>query len=98
MRRSLGALVIFVVILLVGGVFTAGIFGGVPMIIQSQNPDASVFQATPEQANQFIIWIAFVIINVIGAGVTLALLFWFGNRELKVVERQGSDAEQLPAE
>ena len=63
--------------------------------------DASVFQATPEQANQFIIWVVFVLVNVIGAGLTLALLFWFGNREVKVVSQmpdRPSDAEQLPAE
>ncbi|MCA9892982.1 MAG: hypothetical protein KC615_08355 [Anaerolineae bacterium] len=101
MKRSLGILVFLVIIMLIGGVLTSGVFGGVPTIIQTDNPDASVFQATPEQANQIIIWVTFVVVNVLGAGLTLAFLFWFGNREVKVVSRMPespSDAEQLPAE
>ena len=101
MKRSLSILVFLVIIMLIGGVLTSGLINGVPTIIQTDNPDASVFQATPEQANQFIIWVVFVLVNVVGAGLTLAFVFWFGNREVKVVSQmpnQPSNAEQLPAE
>lgn len=86
--KRLGILAGFVVILLVGGVITSGILPEFPVIIQSLNPDASVFEATPEQANLFFIWVGFVIVNLVGAGLTLAALFWAGSYFVKLVNQE----------
>lgn len=82
MRRGLLILAGLVALIIIGGGLTSQLLTEVPIIVQSENPDASVFQATPEQANQFIIWIVFVLVNVVGAGLTLALIFWFGNKQV----------------
>lgn len=77
-------LAFLVAIMLGGGVLTASIFGSAPLIVQSDIPDANVFEATPEQATLFAFWILFVIFNLVGAGLTLAVLFWRGNYEVKL--------------
>lgn len=83
MRRGVIILIVLMAIMLGGGVFTAGLFGDPPTLIQSTDPNASVFEATPEQALQFTFWIIFVLVNLIGAGATLAILMWRGNIEVK---------------
>lgn len=82
MRRGLLILAGLVALIIFGGGLTSQLLTEAPIIIQSENPDASVFKATPEQANQFIIWVVFVLVNVVGAGLTLALIFWGGNKQV----------------
>jgi len=104
-RRGVLILAGLVVLVIAGGVLTAGVGSGIPTIIQSTDPSASPFAATPEQANLFLFWIAFVIFNLVGAGVTIALLFWFLNWQVKTANetpnleerRAQEDAEALEA-
>lgn len=83
MKRGAGTLAILVGVMLLGGVVTAGLAGGVPIIIQSTDPNASPFEATPQQAGQFVFWIFFVLSNVIVVGGILAGIFYLGSREVK---------------
>lgn len=100
--KRVGILAGIVIILLAGGVFTSQLFSGVPIIVQSDLPDASPFEATPQQAGLIIFWVGFVVFNIVGAGLTLAFVMWRGSVEVKraqaMPERETeSDAEQLPA-
>jgi hypothetical protein len=78
--RKLGILVGVVILLTVFGAGSAGLLPSLPFLVQTTDPNASPMMATPEQANQFIFWVVFVIINLIGAGVTLTLVMWFLGR------------------
>ncbi len=95
MRRGVLILAGLVVIVIAGGVLTAGIGAQIPTIIQSTDPAASPFAATPEQANLFLFWIVFVIFNLVGAGLTIALIFWFLNWQVKSVNEMPNRAERL---
>lgn len=77
------ALVVFLVILLIGGAVSSGLVPSAPVLVQSVDPNASVMQATPEQANQLVFWVIFVTINVLGAGLTIAGLVWLGSRAIE---------------
>lgn len=82
MRKGLVLLIFFLVIMLGGGVLTSGLFSGAPIVQQTSDPNGSVFVATPEQAGQFIFWVFFVLANVVGAGLTLAVVMWRGQVEV----------------
>lgn len=96
MRRGILFLAVLVAVTIAGGVITSGLMFEIPTIRQASSPDASVFEATPEQANLLVIWIGFVIFNIIGAGSTLALLFWLGNRAVARANATPSRATALP--
>lgn len=94
MKRGVGTLVILVGVMLLGGLVTAGLAGGVPIIIQSTDPNASPFEATPQQAGQFVFWIFFVLANVIVVGGVLAGIFYIGNREVERAKEMPSLSER----
>jgi hypothetical protein len=89
LRDGVKNLALLVGVMLVFGVLTAGFSGSVPTIIQTTDPAASAFEATPEQAALFVFWVFFVLANMIVVGAILAGLFYLGNREVK-------KAEQMP--
>ncbi len=93
--RGLVILAVLVVVMLAGGALTARVFPEVPVIIQTTDPNGSVFAATPEQTNQLFFWIIFVIVNVLGAGLTLAGLIWLGSRSVEAVRRQPNASTSL---
>ena len=98
--RKLGILIGLMAITVICGAISAGLLndplGGL-LIQQSSNPDASPFNATPVQAFQLIVWIGFVLINLIGAGLTIAVFFWLMNRALAGVRRGAPAAPATPA-
>ena len=78
MRRSLGILIILMVIMIgATSLFQLGL--SVPTIEQTTDPNGSVFEATAEQAGMFIFWVLFVLGNVVVVGGVLGILFWRGN-------------------
>lgn len=88
MRRF--AFFMFIILLLIiGGGLTAQIAseGGtfqIPAVIRTtSNPDASVLDMTPWKAEQLFLVIGFVLFNLIGAAVTLAIVFWLLHRQVK---------------
>ena len=98
MKRGLAIFAFLLVVTIEGGVVTAGFNFQVPVIHQTSDPSASVFEATPEQANMLVILIGFVLFNVLGAGATLAFLFWFGNREVLNAAKASSNTPAAPAQ
>ncbi|MCU0510933.1 MAG: hypothetical protein MUE40_00005, partial [Anaerolineae bacterium] len=52
------------------------------LIVQSTDPNASPFSAPPQQAMQIVVWVGFVLFNIVGFALTLALFFWLMNRSL----------------
>lgn len=76
MQRGVIILAGLMIVLIGGAGLTANLAGEAPTIIQSTDPNASVFTATPEQAAQFIFWIMFVLGNVVVVAGILAVLLW----------------------
>lgn len=89
--KQLGALALIFVILLSGGAITSNLLNSDLTIRQTLNPSGDALTATPDQAVAFMLVVGFVIMNVLGAGLTLALVFWLLNRQVTVV-RQDSQA------
>lgn len=102
--RQLAFLVFVILLLIIGGGLTAQIAsqGGtfqVPAAIRTTNdPDASVLDMTPWKAEQLFLVIGFILFNLIGAGVTVAVVFWLLHRQVKRVKTEGGrSANQTPA-
>jgi hypothetical protein len=98
MRRVafiLGALLL----LIIGGGLTAQIAqqggrGAIPVfVIQTENPDASVFESVPWKAEQLVLLVGFLLFNLVGMGLTIALVMWFVSRQVRNVR---GGAEEQP--
>ena len=85
--KRLGILAGIFIILLAGGGISAKILSSDLTIRQTLDPNGSVLTATPDQATAFILLAGFIIFNVLGAGLTLALVFWLLNRQVTIVQR-----------
>lgn len=77
-------LVAVLVVLVVGGTATVMISQGtIPgALVQTSNVEASVFTAANWQAQQFFLMIGFILFNLIGIGVTIAIIMWFLHRSV----------------
>lgn len=87
MKRLIG-LVVVVVILLVGGGLTAQLVANqdqppVPVLRTTNNPEGAVQDVAPWQAEQFFLFVGFVIFNLVGIGATIAIIMWFADRGLR---------------
>lgn len=60
-------------------------------VVQTSDPEASVFMSTEWQARQFFLLTGFILFNVIGIGVTLAIIMWFLNRQVASVSSGSKD-------
>jgi hypothetical protein len=83
-KRGVALLAFLVIVTIIGGVLTSGMWFNLPFERQTAEPMASVFEAPGEKALWLFAMIAFIIFNVIGAGLTIALVIWFLNREVKI--------------
>lgn len=102
MRRGVIILGLLVAVMIGGSVLTAGLGVELPIMLQTTNPDGSVFNASSSQAIQFFGVVVFVLINVIGAGLTGAVIFWFLGRQVRLAkemptleEKRQQEAEEL---
>jgi hypothetical protein len=79
-----------VLILLVGGGLTAQILvGGDSLIIQQSSiPDASTLSAAPWQSEQLVLFIGFIVFNLVGMAATIAIAMWFLHRGVKQAEAE----------
>lgn len=79
--------VVLIILLLAGGGLTSLLIatGGqvLPILQQVGAPDASPTTILPWKANQFFILVAFVLFNLVGIAVTLAVVMWVIDRGLK---------------
>jgi len=99
LRRGIVILGVLVVLMIGGGGLTSQLLTDAPIILQSTDPNASVFEATPEQANQFIFWVGFVFFNLLAAGVTFMVVMWRGNVEVRKANEmpnRETEADALP--
>ena len=86
--KQLAALAIIFIILLGGGAITSNLLDSDLTIRQTTDPSGDAFTATPDQAVAFILVVGFIVVNVIGAGLTLAVIFWLLNRQVTVVRQE----------
>lgn len=84
--------VVLIVLMLAGGGLTAQLLtnsgasfgdGLLPILTQTNLPDASPTTILPWKAEQFFLLVSFVLFNLIGIAVTLALVIWFLDRGLR---------------
>ncbi len=81
-----GLFLVVLALLFAGGALSALLLNNgsetlIPATIeQVEDPQASVFVATPGQAEQLILGVGFILFNMIGIGATIALLMWLGDR------------------
>ncbi len=72
--------VVLVIILLIGGGLTSMLIANngqvLPILQQVGVPDASPTAMMPWKANQFFILVAFVLFNLVGMAVTIAIVLW----------------------
>lgn len=91
--KSLAAVVVIALVLILGGGLTMQLANSngseelIPFfLVQSDQPEASTLQAAPWQAEQLVLFVGFVLINLIGIGATIALIMWFLHRNVKIAE------------
>lgn len=84
--KRLGIFVVIAILLIGGGALSTLIPPGTApevlpgAIITTTDPEASVFHATPGQTQWLVILIGFIVFNMVGMAVTLAIVMWFLNR------------------
>lgn len=85
--------VVVVLLLVVGGGLTSQMVRQsasetlVPaVLVQSENPEASTLLIAPWQGEQLFLFIGFILVNLIGIGVTIAAVMWFLHRGVKIAE------------
>lgn len=93
MKRGVLILAGLLIITIAGSVLTSGLGFSLPTVQQTNNPAASFFEATPDQSIYLLLMIGFILVNVVGAGLTVAFLFWLSNREVKRAKAMPSLAE-----
>lgn len=85
--RRYTILIALLVLLLIGGGVTSLLIAQqgqvLPVLTQVGAPDANPTVITDWKANQFFLMIGFILFNLIGIGVTLAVIFWLLHRGLK---------------
>ena len=86
--KSLGAVALILVILLAGGAITSNLLSSDLAIQQTTDPSGDFLTATPDQAVAFILVTGFILFNVLGAGLTLMIVFWLLNRQVTAVRQE----------
>jgi len=103
-NRGVAILAFLLAITIGGGILTANVGFTIPILQQSTDPAASPFMATNGQAMGLVLLIGFVLVNVIGAGLTMAGIFWLLNWQVNVAKetptleelREQEETEALP--
>jgi len=91
--RRLLFLAVILIILVIGGGLTAqlatrdGIGGVLPVLETVENPSGSTLALTGQKAEQLFLLIGFIIFNLVGIAVTLAVMMWFLHRGVKIAEK-----------
>lgn len=83
--KKIGILIFCLVVLIGGGMLTAIVpRGAAPedmpgALVQTLDPEASVFRTTEWQTQQLVWLIIAIVVSLIGFAIPLALLMWFLN-------------------
>ena len=86
--KRLGILAAILAVLAAGGAISANFLTSDLTIQQTTNPSGNVLTATPDQATAFILIVGFILVNVLGAGITLGIGFWLLNRQVTIVQQE----------
>lgn len=87
--RTLTVIIAVLVLLVIGGALTTILVGDgslLPTIQQSNDPEASTLAAEGWQAEQFVLLVLFLVVNLVGIGVTIAGIMWVLSRGVKSAE------------
>ncbi len=88
--RALGAVAVILAVLLAGGAITSNLLSSDLAIQQTTDPSGDFLTATPDQAVAFLLVTGFIIFNVLGAGLTLMIVFWMLNRGVSAVQQESA--------
>ena len=88
--KALGAITLVLLVLLAGGAISSNLLSSDLAIQQTTDPSGDFLTATPDQAVAFILVTGFIIFNVLGAGLTLMIVFWLLNRQVTAVRQNPS--------
>lgn len=94
------AIVFIILVIVAGGGFLTAAFqsGGVDATslpgakVQCADPACSVFVAEPWQSGQFLAMVGFILVNLLGAGITITVIFWLLSRQIAQVKGSGNKA------
>ena len=89
-------------LLVIGGGLTSQLIasqdgGVVPVLTQTVNPDASPTSMLPWKAEQVFLLVGFILFNLIGIALTIALVIWLVDRGLKRGARAASSEPKQAA-
>ena len=92
MKRAL-FLIVIVAVLIAGGYLSTAISRqgsqAIPgLLVQTNNPEASVSSVTPEKGAVFFIFTAIALGSVVGMGATIAIIFWLLGRGVNKVKQE----------
>lgn len=88
--KALSAVALIFIILVAGGAITSNLLSSDLAIQQTTDPSGDFLTATPDQAVAFILVTGFIVFNVIGAGLTLMVVFWLLNRQVTAARQEPS--------
>jgi hypothetical protein len=103
MMRVFAIIIAVILVLVIGGGLTAQIAqqggsGAIPVFVQqTENPDASVFETVPWKAEQLFLLVGFIVFNMMGIGVTIALIMWFLNRQVASAKKSEGPQRETPS-
>lgn len=90
--RRIAIIIAVVLILIIGGGLTAQLLTSgnnfLPTLEQVADPEASALAVEPWEAQQFVLLVGFILFNLVGMGVTIALIFWLVSRQIAIVRAQ----------
>lgn len=94
--RGLAILLGLLVLVVIGGFITTQLGDGglVSVVEQTNNPSASTSQIEGWQAEQFFLLVGFLVVNMVGIGVTIAGVMWWLNRGVKQAEAMEVEAAE----
>lgn len=100
--KRFGLVIGLLLLLLVGGGLTSLLIanegGGVLPVLQIVgSPEASSTVMTQWKANQLFALIGFLLFNLVGIAVTLAIILWLLDRGVRRAKAEGAVAPKTPA-
>ena len=89
--KALTSIALVLIVLLAGGAITSNLLSSDLAIQQTTDPSGDFLTATPDQAAAFMLVTGFILFNVVGAGLTLMLVFWLLNRMVTAARQESVD-------
>ena len=100
MVKRLAFAFVIILILIIGGGLTAQIASNdnqlaIPGLVrQTDNPDASALDMTAWKAEQMFLFVCFILFNLVGIAVTITLIIWFLNWQIKSANKSVASSVQ----